>query len=110
MKIKRFNENEESMNLYHRNYYLKDKDWNINILNDIKSLEKLDIKYEIYYDGKNRFLVYALSNFDLSDIYRFDFSSYRTIYICRYDMSLNRFKLVTKNDIELISNTNKFNL
>jgi len=111
MTINKFNDNTELIDLYYRNYNSKDGSWYINISNDIKSLEKFDIKYKIYYNEQLRWYLYAVSNnYDLSDIYRFDISTYVNLVDCHDVMTNNGFKVVDKDKIELIYNTNKFNL
>jgi hypothetical protein len=119
MKIKRFNENVNKFYRYYKIYIYEDEDdYNdsINsILNDLDKLDEFKITYKISIIKNLKIGVFALipANFKLSNIpmyYNFS-GNYTTIgEIDGIKCTDEHEHTITRDELELELNTNKFNL
>jgi len=118
MKIKRFNEKIDDYNyikdkVYYNVYYIDHISENklLKLSNNIKELEQYNIDYDIFYKDNNMFL-FIYPHYTLYHVFSEDYisSSAKNKEENRIDYLNSGYKNVSINDIELLIQSNKFNI
>jgi len=114
---KQFNENDNNIHTYYSMYNDNPDDFVENKLDDltsdILSLERHKIDYVIFYFNQkfNYFRIYAFTNYELNaTIPSFMNSKHETKKVVIEQRLSVGYKLINKDDVELIIQSNKFNL